>query len=72
LLALVCAEVEEPVLEQPEGPVVCLAEAPALLGHLLEHRLDANGASDSAKHTADRALLLPQILDLTGQAHRAS
>jgi hypothetical protein len=72
LLALVCTHVEEPVLEEPEGPVIGLAEPPARLGHLLEHRLDSDRAGDGAKHTADRALLLPQILELTGEAHRAS
>jgi hypothetical protein len=72
LLALVCAHVEKPVLEEPEGPVVGLAEPSARLGHLLEHRLDSDGASDGAKHVADRALLLPQVFELTGKAHRAS
>jgi hypothetical protein len=72
LRASVRAHVEEPVLEEPEGPVIGFAEPSARLGHLLEHRLDSSGASDGAKHTADRALLLPQILKLTGEAHRAS
>jgi hypothetical protein len=38
-LAIVCAEVEEPALEEPKRPVVSLAEPPAGLGHLGEDRL---------------------------------
>jgi hypothetical protein len=66
-LALVRPQVQETVLQQPKRPVVGLAQSPARLGHLLENRLQPGRASDSAENAADRALLLPHVLEFTGE-----
>ena len=55
-LAAVCAQVQEPVVKKPEGPVVGVAESPAGFGHLFENRLEPGSTSDSAKDAADGAL----------------
>ena len=65
--ALVCADVEQPVLQKPKGPVVGLAQASAGLGHFLEHRLEPGRPGDGAKDAADRALLLPSVLEFAGE-----
>jgi hypothetical protein len=59
--------VQETVPKEPERPVVSLAQSPARLGHLLENRLQPGRASDSAENAADRALLLPHVLEFTGE-----
>jgi hypothetical protein len=66
-LALVRAQMQQPALEKPEGPVISLAESPAGLGYFVEHGLEPSRAGDSAQDAADRALLLPHILELAGQ-----
>jgi hypothetical protein len=63
-LALVRAEVEEPVLEQPQRAVVGPTESLAGLRHLLEHGLQPARACDRAKDLADRVLPLAYILEL--------
>jgi hypothetical protein len=64
--ALVRAQVKESFLQKPEGAVVGLTESPALLRHLVKHRLEPGRPSDGAQDTADRAVLLPHVLELTG------
>jgi hypothetical protein len=54
-------------VEEPKRPVVGLAQSPGRLGHLLENRLQPGGACDSAENAADRALLLPRVLEFTGE-----
>jgi hypothetical protein len=63
-LALVRAEVEEPVLEQPQRPVVGPTESLACLGHLLEHGLQPARARNRAQDIADRVLPLANVLEL--------
>jgi hypothetical protein len=65
-LALVRAQMQKPVLEKPDGPVVSLAKSSTGLGHLVENGLEPGRAGDGAHDTADRALLLPHILELAG------
>ncbi len=68
-LAMVRAQMQEPVLKKPQGPVISLAESPACFGHLVKNRLEPGGASYSSKDTTNRALLLPRILEFAGEVH---
>ena len=56
---------ENGVIQEIESTVVRAAEAPGRLNHLVEDGLQPGGASDSAEDTADRALLLAELLELT-------
>jgi hypothetical protein len=66
-LAFVCAHVEEPVLQKPDGPVIGFAKSPACLCHLLEYRLQACRTGHGPQHAADRALLFAHVLEFTGE-----
>jgi len=67
-LALVRAQVQEPVLEKPERAVVGATESLAGFGHLPEHRLKPRRASDRAEDGANRALLFTDILEFSGES----
>jgi hypothetical protein len=64
-LAVVCDRLQKIVLEEPERTVIRFAEPLTGLDDLIENRLDPRAPRDSAKHTADCALLLTEILQLT-------
>jgi hypothetical protein len=59
--------VEEPVLEKVQGAVVGPAEPFAGFDHLVENGLNPCAAGDGAEDTADRALLLAQVLELASE-----
>ena len=63
----VCDRVKESILQQPQCPVVGIAEAPTGLDDLVEHGLESRSPGDGAKDGADRALLLAQILHRTSE-----
>ena len=66
-LAVMCSRVQESFPEQPQPPVVSFAESPAGFDDLVEHGLEARGADDCMKDSADRAVLLACILELTSE-----
>jgi hypothetical protein len=69
---MVCPYVQETVPEEPKRPVVSLAQSPARFGYLLENRLQPGRASDRAENAADRALLLPHVLEFSGEVRGIS
>jgi hypothetical protein len=62
---------EEPILKEPQRPVVGSAQSPARLDHLIEHRLESCRARDRAKDGPNRALLFAQILHHTTEVRVA-
>ena len=63
-LAVVRGKSQDALLEQVERAEVCGTEPPRGLDDLVEDRLQAGRASNRAQNTADRALLLTEIVKL--------
>jgi hypothetical protein len=60
---MVCCYMQGTFVEEPERPVVGVAQPPARLGDLLENRIQPGRACDDAQNPTDRALLLPHVLE---------
>jgi len=65
--ALVGHGLQQAVLQQPERPMVGLAQPPARLDDLVEHRLQPGCARHCTKHGADRSLLRAQSFHPAGE-----
>ena len=63
---------EQAVVQEIESAVVCAAEAPGRLDHLVEDGLQSRRTGDRAENAADGALLLAEFLELTFEARLVS
>jgi hypothetical protein len=59
--------VQKSIPEEPKRTAIGVAKSPAALDDLVEHRLESRRACNGPKHGTQRALLLAQVFELTGE-----